>query len=58
MDELVRASLQQVEIDAQVILYLEMTQVRCSLTRPAAALALAGNLSGGEASCKFRCFKF
>lgn len=27
MDELVQASLQQVEIDAQVILYLEMTQV-------------------------------
>lgn len=28
VDELVEASLQQVEIDAQVILYLEMTQVR------------------------------
>lgn len=34
VDELMRASLQQVEIDAQVILYLEMTQVRCSRLGP------------------------
>lgn len=40
MDELLRAFMQQVEIDEQVIIYLEMTQVwrgggRCGVPCPA-----------------------